>query len=78
MTRPIIILAGGTGGHIFPGLVVARELLAAGVPVVPGVASGPLRAVQGAQGAGAMEATAPHGIGKAVTPELPLWREGAV
>jgi len=33
MTRPIIIMAGGTGGHIFPGLVVARELLAAGVPV---------------------------------------------
>jgi UDP-N-acetylglucosamine--N-acetylmuramyl-(pentapeptide) pyrophosphoryl-undecaprenol N-acetylglucosamine transferase len=32
-TRPIIIMAGGTGGHIFPGLVVARELLAAGVPV---------------------------------------------
>lgn len=32
--RPILIMAGGTGGHIFPGIAVGRELLARGVPVL--------------------------------------------
>ena len=31
---PVMIMAGGTGGHIFPGIAVAQELRARDVPVV--------------------------------------------
>lgn len=34
MTQPVMIMAGGTGGHVYPALAVADELRSRGVPVI--------------------------------------------
>jgi len=33
-SRPVLIMAGGTGGHVFPALAVAQEILSRNIPVV--------------------------------------------
>jgi len=51
-SAPVMVLAGGTGGHIFPALAVAKVLRARGVPVT----------WLGADGAMETRLVPPHGI----------------
>jgi UDP-N-acetylglucosamine--N-acetylmuramyl-(pentapeptide) pyrophosphoryl-undecaprenol N-acetylglucosamine transferase len=51
-SAPVMVLAGGTGGHIFPALAVAKVLRARGVPVT----------WLGAHGAMETRLVPPHGI----------------
>lgn len=67
MDRPVLIMAGGTGGHVFPGLAVAAALRAREVPVVWLGASGGMEEALVPQHGIPFEAIAVRGVrGKGV------------
>ncbi|MDG4596212.1 MAG: undecaprenyldiphospho-muramoylpentapeptide beta-N-acetylglucosaminyltransferase [Candidatus Contendobacter sp.] len=85
--HPVLIMAGGTGGHVFPALAVAERLRARGVPVMWMGARSGLEATLVPKAGISMEWIEVHGLrGKGLTRKLlmplmlgrALWQAGAI